>query len=212
MAYDNKNALRPDQSGLLSMGEVIQGVVSTDQQSLRVTPVGDAPGTPSSTNVITVQGIGYQGTATITRANNQTPYTIGDAVGAPFEIINAGPNGGDVLVTSIRGLYNVSALPSGLANWNLAVYNATPPSAIADNSPWTLAAGDRAAFITVIQNIPLQAQGTGTQTVAFNLDNIIQQFRTVGGTSLWGQFITNQAFTPAANGETITFKMRGILP
>lgn len=177
----------------------------------RLTTMMSVAGT-YATNVLNIQGAGFQGNATITRAANQNPYTIGDVVGGAFEITTAGPTSGDVLCTSVRVMYNVTALPTGLQNWTLHLYNATPPSAIADNSPFTLAAGDRAAYICHLDNIPLAALGVGTQTVQGQLDNIVQQFRTVGGTSLFGYLVTNQAFTPAANSETITFRMRGILP
>lgn len=162
--------------------------------------------------VVSTKGHGYKGTATITRAANTTAYTIGDVVGGAFAISGAGPLSDDVLLTSIRFLYNVAALPAGLASFNLQVYGATPPSAIADNSPWTLGSGDRSAYIAHIDSIPITALGIGTQTVQGQLDNIIQQFLCDNNGQLFGYLVTNQAFTPAGASETISFVSRGILP
>jgi hypothetical protein len=175
----------------------------------------DGSGNPQPMSAATpgfVQGQGYLGTATVTRAANQTPYAINDVVGGALTIANVGPSSGDVLITSVRVLLNIDALPSGLQSFTLHVYNATPPSAIADNSLFTLGSGDRAAYIAHIDNIPVSALGTGTQSVQAQLDNIVQQFRTVGGTSLFAYLVTNQAYTPAANSETYSLVMRGILP
>ncbi len=189
------------------------GLATAANQVLQLakTPALGVAGT-QSVDFISTQGKGYKGTATITRAANQTPYTIGDVIGGAFAIAGAGPISGDILLTSIRFLYNVTALPSGLQNLTLQVYGATPPSAIADNSPWTLGSGDRAAYIGHIDNIPVAALGIGTQTVQGQLDNIIQQFLCDSSGQLFGYLIANQAFTPAGNSETISFVTLGILP
>lgn len=165
-----------------------------------------------SADFISTQGKGYKGTCTLTRAANQTPYSIGDVVGGAGALLLAGPISADVLLTSLRILYNVAALPSGLANMTMQFYGATPPSAIADNSPWTLGSGDRAAYIGHVDNIPFSALGVGTQTVQGQLDNIIEQFLCNSSGSLFFYLVTNQAFTPAADSETLSVVSRGLLP
>lgn len=235
MSYDPKNAIRPDRTGLLSMGEIIQGVVSDDQSSLRVsgtitvdttglatsanqvlqlakTPALGVAGTPSA-DVITVQGTGYTGTSTVTRAANQTPYSIGDVVGGALTIATAGPSGGNVMITALRLLWNITALPSGMSTFNLYFYDVTPPSAIADNSPFTFGSGDRANFLGHVDNLSVAAIGVGTQSVQGELVGFLEQFKlAAASTSLFAYLVTNAAYTPAANSETGALTMKGILP
>lgn len=185
------------------------GEIETDVAEIAATVT--APGTPAAT-AVSVQGRGFLGTATVTRAANTTPYTANDVVGGAITIANAGPVSGDVLITSLRLLLNLTAIPSGMTSFTLYLYNATPPSAIADNSPFTLGSGDRASFIGYIPNLTVTLLGTGTSTPQAQLTQIIEQVRTVGGSSLYGYLVTNGGFTPAANSETYTLTMRGVLP
>ncbi len=171
-----------------------------------------AAGSPSSTAVVDVQGHGYQGTATATRGANTTPYAAGDVVGGPLTFINVGPNSGDVLLLSLRMVLNITAIPSGMTSFTLHLYNATPPSAIADNSPWTFGSGDRSSYILHIDNLTPTLLGTGTSTPQAQISSIIEQVRLVGGTSLYAYLVTNGGYTPAANSETYDLKLRGILP
>lgn len=191
---------------LIGVQEIAQSVLNAGQTAIRVETSQASGGT------MVVQGVAYQGTATFTRAANQTPYSIGDVVGGAVEIINAGPNAGDVLITNLRLMCNISALPSGMGSFTLHLYNATPPSAIADNSPWTLASGDRSAYITHLDGLTVAALGTGTQSVQGQLSNLVELVKTVGGTSLFAYLVTNAAYTPAANSETYDLKLRGVLP
>ena len=161
---------------------------------------------------VTVAGTTYNGTATITRAANATPYTIGDVVGGAFTLATAGPVSADVLLIGLTLLYNVSALPSGLQNFTAHFYNVTPPSAIADNSPFTLGSGDRAAYLGRIDNIPISAVGVGTQTVVGQLDNFIKKLACDSSGQIFGYLVTNQAFTPAGNSETISLRSDGLKP
>lgn len=179
---------------------------------LGVTVQGQGLAGAPAGGVLTVQGGGYQGTATAVRGLNVTQYSINDVVGGPLTFINAGPNGGDILITSLRMMCNITALPSGMGSFTLHLYNATPPSAIADNSPFTLGSGDRASYIGHIDGLTVALLGTGTSSVQGQLTQIIEQVRLVGGTSLYAYLVTNAAYTPAGFGETYDLKIRSILP
>lgn len=187
-------------------------VLPTGAATAAKQPALGVAGTPSA-DVITVQGSGYKGTATATRGANQTPYTAGDVVGGALAIINAGPSAGDVLITNVRIMLNITALPAGMTNFTLHVYNATPPSAIADNAPFTLGSGDRAAYLGHIDNIPAVAVGVGTQSVQAQLSGLLELYRlAAASTSLFAYLVTNAAYTPAANSETYDLTTRGLLP
>lgn len=168
-----------------------------------------AIGTPT-TNAISVRSqAGYQGAFTVTRGANQTPYTANDVVGGPLTIAAVGPTSGDILMMSLQLIFNITALPAAMTSFRLYLYNVTPPSAIADNSPFTFGAGDRAAFLGYIDNIVPALIGTGTTSVQAQLDAIVKQLRMPAGSALFGYLVTNGAFTPAANSETYTGTING---
>jgi hypothetical protein len=170
-------------------------------------------GAPAAGAVITTQGVPYTGTATITRAGNTTQYSVGDVYGGVLTIANAGPPGGDVLLSALRMLMNISALPSGMGPFTLQLYNTSPPSAIADNSPWTLGGGDRGVYLGHIDGLTVAALGTGTQTVQGQLNEYLGQYRLASGsTDLFAYLVTGAVFTPAANGETGVLTTKGFLP
>ena len=159
-------------------------------------------------------GLAYESTATITRAANTTAYTANDVYGTVFELANIGPSGGFVFLSSLDIIFNITALPSGMGAFAVYLFNATPPSAITDNLPYSLGSGDRETIITLngISLIAsLAARGNGGSVVAESL-NINQLLKlAIGSTSLWG-YLTTAAFTPAANSETATIRARSFVP
>lgn len=174
---------------------------------------GGTAGTPSA-SVASVQGVpagtpiavksqgGFLGTATVTRAANATPYTANDVVGGALTIANAGPSAGDILLMSLQMILNITALPLAMTSFRLYLYSITPPSAIADNSPFTATTADTAVMLGYIDNIVPAAIGTGTVAVQAQLDQIAKQLRLAASGNLFGYLVTNGAFTPAANSET----------
>lgn len=155
--------------------------------------------------------VAFLSTATITRAANQTPYTANDVYGNIFELQNIGPSGGGgfVFISSIDIIFNITALPSGMSGFAVYLYSATPPSAITDNLPYSLSSGDRASIMTLNGfNLSASLARGGGSVVAETL-NINQLFRLApSSTSLWGYLVTLGAFTPAANSETATIRVR----
>ena len=153
-------------------------------------------------------GLVYESTATITRAANTTAYTANDVYGGVFELTNIGPSGGFVL-NSLDIIFNITALPSGMGAFAVYLFNATPPSAITDNLPYSLSSGDRDSIRTLnglSLTASLAARGNGGSVVAEALD-INRLFKlATGSTSLWGYLATLSAFTPAANSETATIR------
>jgi hypothetical protein len=153
-------------------------------------------------------GLVYESTATITRDPNTTAYTANDVYGGVFELTNIGPSGGFVL-NSLDIIFNITALPSGMGAFAVYLFNATPPSAITDNLPYSLSSGDRDSIRTLNGlglTASLAARGNGGSVVAEALD-INRLFKlATGSTSLWGYLATLSAFIPAANSETATIR------
>jgi len=168
-------------------------------------------GTATAT-AISVQGYGFRGTTTATRAANTTPYTIGDVVGGVLTIANVGPASGHIYITDSKLLLNLTAVPSGMTSFTLHLYNASPASAIADNSPFTLGSGDRAAYMGSISLGTPALVGVGTGTPYAQQAQLNTGFTMPAGTSLFAYLVTATAYTPAANSETydITIKSIGV--
>ena len=178
--------------------------------NVRSAPGGSPAGTPSGT-ATTVQGVGYVGTSTVTRAANQTPYTANDVVGGALTIATVGPSSGNIIITGARIMFNITALPAAMTTFSLYLYNVTPPSAIADNSPFTMGSGDRASFLGRISGLSSYLIGTGTSSVYAELENINYQFKMGATTSLFAYLVTDGAYTPAANSETYTITVPSLL-
>ena len=158
-------------------------------------------------------GLAYESTATITRAANVTTYTANDVYGGVFELTNIGASGGFVFLNSLDITFNITALPSGMGAFAVYLFNATPPSAITDNLPYSLSSGDRASIRT-LNGLSLTASlARGGGSVVAEILNINQLFKlATGSTSLWGYLVTLGAFTPAANSEAGTIRARSFAP
>lgn len=153
----------------------------------------------------------YATTAAVDRPANTTAYAAGDVVGGAIEFTALGPAGGLVLLTDVLVFYNVAALPAGMGALRLHLYSATPPSALADNAPFDLPAGDRAAYLTYVDLPTMQDWGSTLITRAATGDQVPRQVKLASGqTSLWGYLQTVAAFTPAANSETLRIDLDAI--
>ncbi len=166
---------------------------------------------PTTVNIS--PGLAWLSTATITRAANTTAYTANDVYGTVFELTNIGASGGYVFLSSLDIIFNITALPSGMGAFAVYLYSSSPPSAITDNNPFSIASGDRASIVTLNGfNLTASLARGGGSVVAETL-NINQLFKlATGSTSLWGYLVTNSAFTPAANSETATIRARSFAP
>jgi hypothetical protein len=201
----------------------------TEAAAQRVTLASDGPGVTSltairdrlpatlgqktpATSLATIEAsAGYVASPTVTRPANVTAYTAGDVIGGAIEFTNMGPAGAPLLITDLLVFYNVAALPSGMGALRLHLYSATPPSALADNAPFDLTAGDRAVYITYIDLPALQDFGSTLITRAVNGDQVPRQVKLAAGqTSLWGYLQTIGGFTPAANSETLRIDLDAI--
>lgn len=148
---------------------------------------------------------GFVSAPTVTRPANTTAYTAGDVVGGAIEFSGI-PSQTDIILTYAALAYYVSALPSGMTSVFLHLYNATPPSAYADNAAWDLPAGDRAAYQGAIELATLSDRGA---TLHSQRDDIALQVRT-GRYGLFGYLVTTAGFTPAGNSEVLVPSLRGV--
>lgn len=148
---------------------------------------------------VSITAAAYRSKATITRPANVTTYSAGDVVGSVLTFAASGKAGENVMLTNADLQAHIAAIPSGMANFRLYLYNDTPVSAYADNAVWDLPASDRAAFLGYIElGAPVDLGSTlYTQSDVVNKQLALD----VGDTALYGYLVTLGAYTPAANSE-----------
>lgn len=142
----------------------------------------------------------YQAKPTVTRPANTTAYTAGDVVGAAAAAITfpgMGHLGGDILITSASLRVDVASIPAGMTSFRLHLYDVTPPSALADNAPWNLPAGDRAGYLGYVDLGSPAAVGATPATLYVQADQINKQFR-LKTANLYGYLVTNGGYTPTS--------------
>ena len=151
---------------------------------------------------------GGRRTATITRAANTTAYTATDVVGGALTFSNVADSGGTFTIMGVDLMWDFGAIPSGMAGYTLHLYSVTPPSAYADNAAWDLPSGDRASYICSITIGTPVDLGSTLFVSATPTAPVVVQLGT-GETALYAYLVTSAGYTPAANSETGSIRLRG---
>jgi len=144
----------------------------------------------------------------IARPANATPYIAGDVKGATaaaFEITGLG--GANQSVRLVKGviLINVGSIPSGMTNFALKLYSATPVSALADNAPW-VSTGDALIYQGEIVLGNAAVFGGYLRAEALELMTDVKLSATG---SLFAYLVTNGGFTPTS-GTTTTVLLTAV--
>jgi hypothetical protein len=187
----------------LPAGSALIGKVGIDQT------------TPGTTNLVSTASKGGRVQLTITRPANATPYTALDAVGgtgtgvsgAALTFAALGPASGHVMLTSIDLLHEVTAIPAGMTSFRLYLYSATPPSALADNAAWDLAAGDVTSYIGYVDFGVINDLGSNLFVQA---DNVLKHVALDASGNLYGYLVTNGGWTPGANSTVFVLTVRAL--
>jgi hypothetical protein len=156
----------------------------------------------SSTNGLPIGSSGYASQATVTRPANADAYAAGDVVGATAAAITfatVGPTAGHVVITGADLRIDVASVPAGMTSFRLHLYDATPPSALANNAAWDLPSGDRSNYLGYIDlGTPVDVGST----LFVQADGINKKVKlAAASTSLYGYLVSNGGFTPAGNSE-----------
>jgi hypothetical protein len=179
------------------MGAAI-GFVGADGFGRTVSRLDPLPGT----------GPAYRFSGLITRPANTDAYTAGDAIGTSTSAIitmpNMGPAGGFIQIQSVRLLNHVAAVPSGMGAFRLHLYSAQP-TALADNAPWDLVAGDRAAYMDFIE-LPTPSDLGSTLFTKVDWPGALLKLAD-GSTTLWAILQTMGGFTPTANSTVYDLRV-----
>jgi len=149
---------------------------------------------------LTVDGKAYRSTVTITRPSNTTAYTAGDVVGstsgsAILTLSGIGPSAGYILIQSAALIFSDSTVPAGMGAFRIHFYN-TSPTAIADNAPFDLVSGDRAAYMGYVDLSSPQDFGSTIYTQVDYPGRLIKL--AAASTSLFTEIETRGAYTPVS--------------
>lgn len=137
-----------------------------------------------------------------------TPYAAGDVMGGVMTFASIGPAaGGEVLIINTSLQIAHTALVASEAGYALHLYSVTPPSALADNDPWDLPAGDRASYLG---KLDLSTPVDLGSTLQIDVRDAKLQVTVPAGT-LYGYLVTVAGITPtAAAPRKVTLKALGL--
>lgn len=143
----------------------------------------------------------FSAAVTLTRTNDTNVYAANDIIGAAtgstaaLTFTTMGPATQDVIITSAALQINVTAVVAGMTSYRLYLYNVTPPSALGDNAPFDLPAGDRASYLGYIDlGTPVDLGST-----LYVESNGIQKQVKLSSANLYGYLVTAGTWTPAAS-------------
>lgn len=161
----------------------------------------------------TVKGLGYTASASLTRANDTTAYSVGDVIGTSTSgnltfLSCSTIDGGHIIIAGVSLEIDVNAIPSGMGLFRLHLYDSAP-TAIADNAAYNLPSGDRSKYLGYIE-IDTPVDLGDTLYSAMNNVTMKRQLAS-GSNTLYGMLETRGAYTPSAQAvKKVTLHIVGV--
>jgi hypothetical protein len=152
------------------------------------------------TMAVEVLGSGKSVSADFTPA--AAAYGAGDVIStAKSFAFGAAPAARAFMITTVHLLVAHTAVISGETSYRLHLYNVTPPSAHADNDAWDLPSGDRSAYLGYVDlGTPVDVGST----LYVETSGVNKQFILPASGTIYGELVTNGAFTATAAARTVT--------
>jgi hypothetical protein len=176
-------------------------------------PVTLDPGGTTTTS-LPVNGKAYRTQLDITRPANVTAYAAGAVIGtgagddAILTLASIGPSGGFIILQSIELILGISAVPSGMTSFRLHLYSSKPGTAAANASAMDVTSADRAAYIGYI-DLPAPVDLGSTCFTQIDYPGKLIKLAS-GSTSLFLELQTIGGFTPAANSEVYSLRVKAM--
>ena len=161
-----------------------------------ITSIAAGDNNIGNVDIVTLPTQGYSASATFTPT--AASHVAGDCNGAAAEFALIGPSAGRIMITSAS--LEIDGGTAEATAWRLALFNITPPSALADNAAFALASGDRASFLGFIE------LGTAVDEVDsqwIEVHGINKQVK-LAGTGIFAYLINRTTLTPAAVAHIVT--------
>jgi hypothetical protein len=156
---------------------------------------------------VTTASKAYSAAVDVTRPTNTNTYGANDVVGAAaaaMEFANVGA-AGEYLVTGVSLRFDLAAVPATMTSFVLHLYNATPPSAPADEATFSLSASDAPKYLGAI---PISAPVDYGDILYIEMSGLAKQVKLVSS-SLWGVLVTVGTYAGASAGtHTVTVHTR----
>jgi hypothetical protein len=153
----------------------------------------------------------YRSVLQFARPANQDQYTANDVLGtgtsAIHQLSNLGKPGGFIQIQSVRLQIHVASVPSGMSNFRVHFYTASP-TAIADNAAFDLVAADRSPYIGFL-DLPAPQDFGSTLISQVDYSGLLVRFAN-NVNSLWFQLQTLGTFTPGANSEVYELRVNAL--
>jgi hypothetical protein len=109
-------------------------------------------------------------------------------------------DGGELMLLSSKLTISTTALQSSEGQYKAALYNVTPPSALADNAAWDVPSGDRDAFQTLLDlGTPVDLGST----LRVDNDGINKVLSVLPGGLTYAYLVTIGGFTATAVARTL---------
>lgn len=150
----------------------------------------------STSNPVPVAGVSYSASATFTPA--ATSHVAGDVVGTAGTFALAAISGSRLKIVSATLEIDTATIET--TAWRLHLFSVTPPSALADDAAFLLAAGDRASYLGYIDFAQVLDLGDTLYIEAVNLQKQIK----LAGTGVFGYLVNGTTLTPAAVAHIVT--------
>jgi len=144
----------------------------------------------------------YSASATFTPA--AASHVAGDSFGTAQEFALNAPAGSRLRITSVTLEIDDATIET--TAWRLHLFNVTPPSALADDAAFLLAAGDRASYLGYVDISQVLDLGS---TLYIDMPNLDKQIKLLG-TSVFGYLVNGTTLTPAAAAHIVTIHCAGI--
>ncbi len=151
-------------------------------------------------NPVPVSSAGQPFAASATFTPAATSHTAGDSNGTAQEFALAAPTGATIRIVSAN--LRINSATAEASAWRLHMFSITPPSALADDAPFVLAAGDLASYLGYLDFI--QAVDMG-DTQFIETTNIQKQL-TLAGSSVFGYLVNGTTVTPAAVAHIVSIQ------
>jgi hypothetical protein len=112
--------------------------------------------------------------------------------------------GSHIKITSVT--FTQATATNVTSVWRVHLYNVTPPSAIADDAAFDVAAGDRASYLGYVDISQLIDTGS---TLYIDMPNLGKQVKLLG-TSLFGYLVNVTTLTAEAVAHTVTIQCQAL--
>lgn len=145
-------------------------------------------------------------TAVVTLTPSATAYTGNDILVGAQTFTGAAAAAEDIIIEGVTLMIARTAVQASEGAYRLHLYSVTPPSALADNAPWDLPAGDRASYLGFVDiTVPIDV-GSTTYVQILNINKRVK----TASANLFGYLVTIAGYTETADVHTITLHTRSV--